>query len=85
MWSKDIVLLFSDGDLHGTQAWLRAYYGSTGQFSALCLQAHRLMRRICVDNRPECRASSYRRRIHLGINHRRLPLSLLFTHWLIPW
>lgn len=31
MWSKDIVLLFADGDLEGTQAWLRAYYGSTGK------------------------------------------------------
>jgi hypothetical protein len=27
MWSKDIILLFSDGETEGLQRWLQAYHG----------------------------------------------------------
>lgn len=26
IWSKDIIFLFPDGEIHGTQAWLTSYY-----------------------------------------------------------
>ena len=26
-WSKDLIILISDGGLMGTQVWLDAYYG----------------------------------------------------------
>lgn len=43
MWSKDIILLFSDGDTEGTQAWLRAYHGVTGKSPLLELNFQSLV------------------------------------------
>lgn len=31
MWSKDIIILFSDVDFAGVQAWLYAYHGVSGE------------------------------------------------------
>lgn len=38
MWSKDIIILFSDGNTEGAQAWLRAFHESTGKrpFNRIC-------------------------------------------------
>lgn len=49
MWSKDIILLFSDGDADGTQAWLRAYHGVIGRSPLRKIQSQSL---VSLTNAP---------------------------------
>lgn len=84
MWSKDIILLFSDGDTKGTQAWLRAYHGMTGKFKSCCLQGT-ILTGTQRDRRAQCWTTTNWGWLYLERYNSRLSAPFFLAHRPVLW